>query len=462
MADRPQPVDLLVSGADLVTMDPSRSVILGGAVAIAGGRIAWIGPESEATGRFAPGETVNAPGRIALPGLIDTHFHTGQQLLRGKIIELSRRRQLRLPIWRNYLIPFESILTPDDVYLSGLVAYTNMLRVGTTCFAEAGGPHPDEMGRAAEQLGIRGILALSTVDMGEDIPASMLLSTRQAIDQNVALVKRWHRKQDADRRVQAWLSLRQLIVCTQELWETFRDLAAELDVRIHTHLAEGTYEVEYAAERWGKRPAEHLEAIGFLGPRMHAAHSILLSDGELDLYGRRGVTVAHCPMGNFIIGPPRVPDMVRRGIAVGIGSDGAANGSIDLFRAMHVSQVALQSHFGTPWHVRSVFTPEDLLAMATNGGAQALGLGSELGSLEVGKRADLVLVDPTRIDLQPVYDPMFTAARGVTGSDVETVIVAGRTVMKDRRLLTVDEDELRSRLNGQWPAIMDRFERLVA
>lgn len=462
MPEAPQPVDLLLSGADLVTMNMDRSVISRGVVAINGGRIKWIGPENEAAGRFSPRETLNASGRIALPGLIDTHFHTGQQLLRGKLIQLSRRRQLRIPIWRNYLIPFESILTPDDVYLSGIVAYTNMLRVGTTCFAEAGGPHPDEMGRAAEEVGIRGILALSTLDMGDDVPSSMQLSTRQAIDQNAALVRRWHRPDDPDRRVDAWLALRQLIVCTQELWETFRDLANELDVRIHTHLAEGTYEIDYAAEHWGKRPAEHLESIGFLSPRVHAAHSILLSDGELDLYAKRGVSVAHCPMGNFVIGPPKTPQMMHLGIPVGLGSDGAANGSIDLFRAMHVSQMALQSHYGTPWHVRSVLSAEDLLAIATSGGANALGLGAELGSLEVGKRADLLLINPTALDLRPVYDPMFTAARGATGSNVETVIIGGRTLMKDGRVLTIDEEQLRTRLDRQWPAIMDRFERLVA
>jgi len=462
MPEVPQPVDLLVTGADLVTMDTLRSVISRGAVAIDQGRIRWIGPEQDGADRFFPRETLNASGRIGLPGLIDTHFHTGQQLLRGKLIQLSRRRQLRIPIWRNYLIPFESILTPDDVYLSGLVAYSNMLRVGTTCFAEGGGPHPDEMGRAAEEVGIRGILALSTLDMGDDIPASMRLTTRQAIDQNVALVRRWHRPEEPDRLVDAWLALRQLIVCSQELWETFRDLATALDVRVHTHLAEGTYEVDYAAEHWSKRPAEHLESIGFLGPRMHAAHSILLSDEELDLYAKRGVTVAHCPIGNFIIGPPKIPQMLRLGIPVGLGSDGAANGSIDLFRAMHVSQVALQSHFGTPWHVRAVPSAEDLLAIATIGGAKALGLGAELGSLEVGKRADLLLINPTRLDVQPVYDPMFTAARAATGSDVETVIVAGRIAMKDGHILTIDEERLRARLDRQWPAIMDRFERLVA
>jgi 5-methylthioadenosine/S-adenosylhomocysteine deaminase len=456
----PQPVDLLVLGPTLVTMDSHRSVVAGGALAIRDGRIVWMGAVADAAGRFAPADTLHAPDRIALPGLLDTHVHTGQQLLRGKIAELGRRRQLRMAIWRNYLIPFESVLEPEDVYLSGLLAYANMLRVGTTCFADAGGPHPDEMGRAAEEVGIRGVIALSTADMGEDLPPGMRSSTREAIAQNTALVTRWSGRSGSG-RVTAWLALRQLIVCSQELWEAFRDLADELGVRVHTHLAEGTHEVDYAAERWGKRPAEHLDSIGFLGPRMHAAHAVLLADAEIELLAQRGVTVAHCPVGNFIVGPPRVPEMLRRGIAVGIGSDGAANGSLDLFRALQVSLVALQSHFGTPWHVRSVIGPEDLLAVATNGGARAMGMGDELGALEVGRQADLLLVDPESLDLQPVYESLWTAARGVTGANIETVIVAGRIVMKERELQTVDERAMRARVEKRWPAIMARFEQLV-
>lgn len=455
------PADLLITGADVVTMDAARPLVRDGAIAVRDGQISWIGPAREARQRFTADRTLDAAGRIALPGLIDTHFHTGQQLLRGKIMELAKRRQLKLPIWRNYLIPFESVLTEEDVYLSGRLAYANALRVGTTCFAEAGGPHPDQMGRAAEDTGIRGRVALSTMDTGEGLPPSMRFTTRDAIEANVALVKRWGTGTAPERRVGAWLALRQLLVCSRELWESLRDAAAELGARIHIHLAEGTYEVEYAAEQWGLRPAEHLDALGFLSPRVHAAHSILLSAQEIDLYAQRQVSVAHCPLGNFIIGAPKVPEMRRRGIRVGLGSDGASTGSIDLFEAMRVSWVALQSHYGTPWHVRNVVTLEDLLRMATLGGAEALGLDGQIGSLEPGKRADIVIASPRHLDMQPVYDPVFTAARGLTGRDVETVVVDGRLVVEDGTVTSLDEQELRARLAERWPVIMERFESMT-
>jgi 5-methylthioadenosine/S-adenosylhomocysteine deaminase len=454
------PADLLITGADLVTMDPTRPLVRDGAIAIRAGRIGWVGPAGEARRQVVADRTLDASGQIALPGLIDTHFHTGQQLLRGKIIELAKRRQLRLPIWRNYLIPFESALTEEDVYLSGRLAYANALRVGTTCFAEAGGPHPDQMARAALDTGIRGLVALSTMDTGDGLPPSMRLATRDAVDRNVALVKAWGTSA-TEGRVGAWLALRQLLVCSRELWESLREAADDLGARIHIHLAEGSYEVEYAAEQWGLRPAEYLDAIGFLSPRVHAAHSILLSAGEIDLYAEHQVSAAHCPLGNFIIGAPKVPEMLRRGIRIGLGTDGAASGSIDLFEAMRVSWVALQSHYGTPWHVRNVVTLEDLLRMATLGGAEALGLGREVGSLEPGKRADIVIASPQHLDMQPVYDPVFTAARGISGRDVASVIVDGQLVVADGAVTTLDEQELRARLAERWPVIMEKFESMT-
>jgi 5-methylthioadenosine/S-adenosylhomocysteine deaminase len=242
-----------------------------------------MGTTAEAQWRFGATRRIEAAGRIVLPGLVDTHFHTGQQLLRGKITELARRRQLKLPIWRNYLIPFESVLTDEDMYLSAQIAYANLLRVGTTCFTDASGPHPDEMARAAMDLGIRGLVAQSTMDVGDGLPASMKFSTVEAIERNVSLIKTWG-VSAVERRVGAWLLLRQLLVCSREPWEAFRDLSDESGSRVHIHLAEGTYEVEYAAEHWGTRPTEYLEELGFLGPRVHAAHSILLSANEIDLH----------------------------------------------------------------------------------------------------------------------------------------------------------------------------------
>jgi 5-methylthioadenosine/S-adenosylhomocysteine deaminase len=217
----PQPADILILGADILTFDEADRVIGDGAIAIVGNSIAWIGTRAEAAGRYRAATTIDGSGLIAMPGLIDCHFHTGQQFLRGKLFQLARTRKLRMPPWKNYYVPFESTLTEDDVYYSGLSAYIAMISVGTTCFLESGGPHADAMGRAAEEVGIRGCIALSTMDCDDTLPASMRTTTDAALKANEALVQRWRNHE----RVKAWLAVRQIIVATEGLQREMAALA---------------------------------------------------------------------------------------------------------------------------------------------------------------------------------------------------------------------------------------------
>ncbi|ODT67378.1 MAG: amidohydrolase [Pelagibacterium sp. SCN 63-23] len=461
----PQPVDILVSGCDIVTLDDAGTIIRNGAIAVSNGRIVWMGKADDAAALFTPETRLDGSDRIAMPGLIDGHMHTAQQLLRGKIFEMQRKRALKIPIWKNYYIPFEGMLTHEDVELSGLVAYTNMISVGTTCFAEAGGPHPDAMGQAALDVGIRGFIALSTVDqtsnVGASVPQSMMMNTQQAYDRNIELVKRWA-DQDQD-RVRAWLGLRQIIVCSPELINSMSAAARELDVKIHTHLCEGAYEIDYALEHFGKRPTEYLADLGVLDHHLHCAHSVLLSPDEVDLYVKHRPSACHCGFNNYSIGAPRLIEMWRKGIDIGMGTDGAAAwGSLDIFQVAHVTRIGQQALGGTPWHMRTAISSEELLAIATRGGARSLGLAEELGSLEVGKRADLLLVDSSQMDQQPILDPLFAVSSTVVGRDVRSVVVDGKLVMKEREFLTVDIDLIKARLAARGPELMARFEALVA
>ena len=463
-ANGPARVDLLIRGCDLVTLDDAGTVIPDATIAVSGGRIAWVGPAHEADRLRFEGDVIDGSGQIALPGMIDAHVHTAQQLLRGKLAELSRSAPLRNPPWKNYFVPFEGLLAPEDVHLSGLVAYTNMLTVGTTCFAEAGGPHPDEMARAAVEVGIRGFVSLSTVDQspgvaGRNVPDSMVMTTQEAYDRNVDLVNRWR---DED-RVKAWLSLRQIIVCSPELIKSLAAAARDMGVKIHTHLAEGTYEIDYALEHYGKRPTEYLDDLGVLGQHLHCAHSVILTPDEVDLYAKHRVSACHCAMGNYGIGIPRLQEMWRRGIDIGLGTDGAAAaGTLDMFQVARVARVGQQASIGHPYHSRVPMSAEELLKVATRGGARALGIDDQVGSIETGKRADLLLVGATDLDHAGAMDPLYTAANLIVGRDVRTVVVDGRVVMKDREILTIDVDEIRHRLKKRRPEIMARFDALVA
>lgn len=458
----PQLVDVVVTGAEIVTLDAENRVISDGTIAVDGGRIVFLG-EGEGGRAYRGRTTIDARGRIAMPGLIDAHFHTGQQLLRGKLQAIARKRPLKLPVWKNYLIPFESCLEPEDVYLSGLVAYTNMIQVGTTCFAEAGGPHPDEMGRAAMDVGIRGFVSLSTVNqsenIGAEVPANMLMTHDQALERNVALVERWQ----SNERVKAWLSLRQVIVCSPELIRDISQASRELAVKIHTHLCEGSYEIDYTLEKFGLRPTEWLETMQVLDHNLHCAHSVLLSPKEVDLYEKYQLSACHCGFNNYSIGHPRLIEMWKRGIAIGLGTDGPGSaGTLDLFQVAHVARVGQQAVNSAVFHQREPISSEELLRIATHGGARALGIFDQVGSLEVGKKADLLLCDTSHMDHAPIYDPLFVAASILVGRDVETVVVDGKVVMQDRAMLGIDQEAIRAKLKERLPVISERFERLVA
>jgi 5-methylthioadenosine/S-adenosylhomocysteine deaminase len=451
-------IDLLITGAEVLAFNDANAVLRDGAIAIAGNQIVWIGKSGEAAKRFQAKDTLQANGMIAMPGLVDCHVHTAQQFLRGKLASLGNMGNLREPIWKRYLIPFESGLEPEDVYCSGLSAYASMISCGTTCFLEAGGPSPDEMGRAAAEIGIRGRIAMSTMDIDETLPAGFRLSTSEALQRSEVLVKRWEKHP----RVNAWLALRQIIVNSEKLRLDMDALARQLDTHIHTHLCEGTYEVEYTIDQFGARPAEYLNAIGVLNDRLHCAHSVLMSHKEIDLYAANDVSSCHCAMNNFIIGAPHLFELVRRNVRVGLGTDGAATrGTLDLFQVAHYAVLGQQILDGTPLHGSAPMTYVDMLRQVVRGGARAARLETQIGSLETGKLADIILIGTGDYDQYPMYDPVITAAEQTVGRDVQTVIIDGRIVMKDRQLLTVDLGPMRERVKQQYRKIMERFDRVI-
>lgn len=443
-------VDLLVTGPDVVTMDDRGTVIPNGAIAVRGNEIVWVGPTSEAD--FDAAEVVHRPGHIACPGLIDSHFHTAQHFLRGVVAADRRSGQLDLPIWRHYLVPFESHLSPEDVRLSAEIAYAELLSSGTTCIAEAGGPHPDEMAQAALASGIRAFVSGSTADQG-DLPSTMMTSIDENVDRTASLLDRWPNSKDA--RVSAWASLRQLLVCSDDLCRAIAELAVERNVRVHTHLCEGSYEIDYAATMWRCRPSEHLADIGVFNDRLHTAHAILLSDAEVELYGQLGASVAHCPMQNYVIGPGKLPQLVARGVAVGLGTDGAVfNPSLDLLATARVANVASQAVHGTPSHVQSVFGPEQLAAMATGDRARTVGLSGRLGQLAVGCLADFVIHDGSGLESIPGVDPVVTLVESLGRHTVETVVVDGSVVICSREHQLIDVESLVAKARTRVPILL--------
>lgn len=452
-----QTADTILRNVHLVTFDRDDTIIADGALAIRDGVIVDRGTTGEITGRWDAAQRIDGKGMIAIPGLTDAHFHTAQTLMRGMITTLGRTRKLRVPTWREYYLPFEAQLTPEDVELSGDLAYATMLRSGTTQMLEAGGPHPEAMARAAERTGIRATVAVSTMDGGSRIPASMIMTTEQAIARNVEVADALPRIVDGRlARVHGGMSLRQVITCSTELVTAVHAEARARGVKVHTHLLEGTYEIDFCLEQFGRRPIEHLVDIGVFDSTLHGAHSVLTSDVEIDLYARHAASACHCAKGNYAIGSAPALRMWRRGVDIGIGSDGVANlGTLDIFRIAMLTRVGQQLIEGTPNHNRNAVSAEEPLAMAVTGGARAAGFGDNLGALETGRRADVVLVSMDGPDAAGYTSPEAFLYECASGRDVTTVLVDGDVVVKDGEVVGVDFDEVRARAAARQQQLVD-------
>ncbi|KAA3647029.1 MAG: amidohydrolase [Chloroflexi bacterium] len=454
-----QQVDKIITGGSIITSNHENENIESGAIAVQGTDIVAIGTSEEIATGYDAAETIDATGHVVMPGLIDTHFHTAQQFERNLMAYLNRETNLRDPIWQYALIPFEASLSDEDIHLSALLGYANMIKVGTTCFADPGGPRPENMAPAIEQVGLRGVLARSTLDEIENIPIEMRDTIEGIVDKGESFFKEWNGK--ADGRVRTWMGMREIMVCSPEAIKAIKQTADKLGTGIHIHLAEHASEVDYAIMKSGLRPAFYLESLGFLESNVIAAHSALLSQSELDLYKEYDIAVAHCPAIAFsFCGPTKVPEMLERDLRIGIGTDGAfsSGGSLDLFRQMAITRYAQTALFGLPYHEDLAFIDDRaLLKMATLGGAEALMWDDEIGSLEVGKKADILLLSIGELDSLPFYDPINWAASVAHGSNVNTVLVNGEIVMRDRKLTRVDEEELMEKVKERTPLILNRF-----
>lgn len=452
----PQHADTLIQNVHVVTFDGSHRVIGDGAIAIADGVICDVGSSAELNQRWVPERRVLASGKIAIPGLTDAHLHTAQTMLRGVLATLQQTRSLRVPTWREYYVPFEAALSPEDVELSGELAYGSMLATGTTAFLEAGGPYPESMGVAALRAGIRGTVTQNTMDGGSRIPASMIMTVDEAIARNIAVVEALPSAADGSARVTGGMSLRQVITCSTELVVGIHEEARRRGVSVHTHLVEGTYEIDYCLEQYGHRPVEYLIDIGVFTPTLHCAHSILASDSDIAAFVEHGPSACHCAKGNYSIGAAPALRMWRRGVRIGLGTDGVGSmGTLDLFRVAMLARVGQQFIEGTSVHNRNAVGASEPLEMAIQGGARAGGYGQYTGSLEVGKRADIVLVDTSGPDAAGYASAEAFLYECASGRDVSSVYVDGALVVDDGEVLTLDMAEVRARASARQRELID-------
>jgi 5-methylthioadenosine/S-adenosylhomocysteine deaminase len=455
-----EPVDLLVDNiGSLITVDGGRRVIDDAAVAVRDGRITHVG-KSEDVRRDLDGTPVrerhDARGAVGTPGLIDCHLHSSFQLARGLADEANAQEFL---VQRMY--PYEAALTAADVELSAALAAREMLRHGTTCFVDPGNIHPQATVAGVAPSGIRAVLARSAFDLAGSnfgaVPDEMLSTPAKAAAQARALIAEF--RGELDGRLDVSVSFRGLNNSSDALITALLEVSAEHDTVLQTHacFAQSTHDASIT--KFGEPEIERLGRLGALGPRTLLAHAGWLEPHEARLIRESGAHASVNPSSSMhngygVLTVGQVPEMLADGVIIGLGSDHASSGPVDLVREMFLVCCGYKEVRMLP----RLMPPETAVEMATINAATVLGREDDLGSVEVGKLADLVLFDADDPAWLPLHNPVSNLVYSATGSTVSTVFVAGRRVVDGGVLTGVDEQELVARTRSMLPQFSERLD----
>ena len=425
----PMPVDVLLTGGTLVTMDGQRRILTDAALAVQGERIAWLGSAAEAAARFIPAKTIDLAGKVVTPGLINTHGHWAMTLFRGLVDDRA------LEGWLNVIWKVEgAFASPQNVAAGSRLAMIEMLRGGTTCAADMYWQfrHTTE---AARQAGFRIVNGPSFTEI-KGFQGQKSTEYASAIE----YLERYR----GDPLVCLCIQTHSTYTTNLAMMEDARRLSEERGLLFITHASESRAEVETVRAKYGgKTPIEVLDQAGLLGPRTLLAHCVHLSDAEIERLAQSGTAVAHCPSSNLKLGNgfARVADMLRAGVTVAIGTDGpASNNDLDLLGEAQLAAMIQKGVTADP----AALPAGQVFAMLTCDGARALGLGERLGSLEPGKLADIAVLDFDSPNLTPTYDLYSHLIYAAASADVSDVLVNGQVLMEGRRLLTLDEPAVKA------------------
>jgi len=441
-----EPVDLLVTGGTVVTMDAHRRVIEAGAVAIRGERIVAVGPAAELERKYRPKRRLNAEGRLVLPGLVNTHTHAAMALYRGVADDLV------LETWlRDYIFPLEAKLTTAEfVYWGTKLATWEMILGGTTTFVDMY-YFEEEVARAASEAGLRVVAGETVLDFpspDSPTPADGLRYTEEFIN-------RWR----GHPLVTPAVAPHSAYTCSAETLRAATALARRTGAPLLIHLAESKGEMATVNERTGQSPTQYLAALGVFDVPTLAAHCIYVDAADRALLAEKGVGCTHDPSSNMKLASGVAPVLALRaaGVKVGLATDGPAgsNNDLNMMEEMDLAAKLQKVFSGDP----RALPAADALAMATIEGAQAAGLGEEIGSLEPGKRADLILLRRDAPHAIPAFDVYSQIVYSLKASDVETSIINGRVVMEQRRVLTLDESEIRKHVERTATAVRETLQQ---
>ena len=438
-------VDLIVSGGTVVTMDAQRTVIENGAVAISKGEIVAIGTVAEITKNYSSKQVINAKGKVIIPGLINTHTHVPMGLFRGIADDLDLQEWLT-----KYIFPAEAKNVDEAFVRAGTrLGLAEFIRGGTTTYCDMY-YFEDAIADETAKAGVRGVLGQTLIDF----PAPDNKTFDDAAKYAEKFVKKWQ----GHSLIVPAIAPHAPYTVSEENLKKAKNLSDKLNAPLVMHLAEAETETAFIEQKHkGVRPIQYVENIGFLSDKLIAAHVVQATDAELEILKKRGVGIAHNPQSNMKLaaGVAPVPAMLKKDMRVGLGTDGAAsNNDLSLWEEMDTAAKLHKIFTKDP----KVVSAEEVFAMATIGGARALHLENMIGSLEAGKRADIVIVDVDAVHQTPLYNVYSNLVYATKSGDVATVIINGKTVMNNRRLLTLDENAIKKDANLYRQKIIKSLE----
>lgn len=419
--------DLLIADASVLLPDMSISDNL--SLVIDKDKISAVLPAEVAAKKYTPAQKINGAGKVWLPGLVDMHMHTGQQLLKSKILD-------ELPmIWTRIMLPFESTLTPERMQLSAELAALEMIEAGTTGFVDAGSYYMEEAGQVYLQSGLRGALSHSTMDQG-NLPSSIKETAEEAIMATDRLYNAFHKQGN----LSVFYSLRALMNCSEKLITGAAQRAREKNTFIQAHMNEYAGEVTYTLQNFQLRPFEYLEKLGVLSERFIAAHCLMLSAHEKKLLAKHKISVVHCPFSNCGKGVADTPALLEENIPVSLGTDGAAHGGLSLWNEMKIFRSVMNAFWGTRLADPAIMPAKTILKM-TSAGNEIL-TGNKIQGLQAGAAADIIAIDWQKAHLFASQNRVNTLLECVNAGDVTDSIVAGKILMQNSELLTLDKEKI--------------------
>lgn len=418
-------VSLLVTGGTVVTVDGGRGIFAPGAVAVDGTDIVAVGPAADISNRFSARDRIDATGSVVIPGLINTHTHAPMVLYRGLADDVSLMDWLQ-----RYIFPAEAkTVSPEMVRTGTRLAILEMIQSGTTAFADMY-YFEEEIARVAKAAGMRAVPGQTIIQF----PVADAKTPADGLTRAEAFIKEFQH----DELIVPAVAPHAIDTLDAKSLLASRALANKYGVPILIHFAETAAEVKNSEAEHKMTPVRYLDSIGFWGPRTLAAHGVWVTSADMPILRKHGVAISHNPESNMKLasGIAPVPEFMTAGLTVGLGTDGAAsNNDLDMFEAMRQAALLHKLHTGDP----RVIPAPVALEMATIAGARSLGLDRLIGSLEPGKRADLAVVSMASARQTPMYDPVSHLVYATRGDDVRTVVINGRVVMRDRKMLTLDE-----------------------